>query len=306
MYLAVKELVPAYATITANIPNFSTNLTSFLGVVTQISALAVQQKTSKKGLASNKNTLKNTLATQTADMARKLTTYATFTNNANLLEEVKMTESGLKLLPDTAVSDFAQIIYAKVQSNLASLTNYGLTAATQTAYMALITSYTNSIGKPRAGQSDGKSVTKQLANLYRDADKYLRNIDLGVEVVRLSQVNFYNAYHAARKVIDSGNGKLSLKVLVKDADTDEALKIVTVTVVLKAGGINPDGTPNETGGTGKMIVKKTADKGGFTLKGLADGQYVVTLKKVGYVTQTHNINVTSGELTKLTVKLKKG
>jgi hypothetical protein len=54
-----------------------------------------------------------------------------------------------------------------------------------------------------------------------------------------------------------------------------------------------------------VLVKKTADKGYFTVKNLAEGIYLVTIEKVGYVTQTVEISVDSNKMAKLVVKLEK-
>ena len=300
MYLTVKEFQANYTTITNALPNYSANSTVFLATIVQINTIAEQQKTSKKGLATGKQAFRNVVVTQAADVARKLTAFAKFTNNATLLAEVALTESKLKQAADTALRDYAQLMYNRAQSNVAALATYNITAATQTAFQTAITNYNNSLGKPGAGRSEGKQVTKQLATLFKTADLALENMDLAVEVVRLNQANFYNGYQAARKMIMTGIGKQILNGLVKDADTAAPMKGVTVTIV-------PDANTAALAATGKAfkIVKKTAAKGGFRINNLANGTYQVSLKKAGYTDQLATINVTSGELTRLVVELKK-
>ena len=62
----------------------------------------------------------------TADYARKLGTYAKFTNNTTLAQEVKFTESKLRQVADTAVKDFGQLVYNRAQLIVASLATYGI------------------------------------------------------------------------------------------------------------------------------------------------------------------------------------
>ena len=300
MYLTVKEFQANYTAITNALPNYTANSTIYLATIGQINTIAEQQKTSKKGLASGKQAFRDVVVTLAADVARKLAAFAKFTNNATLAAEIDLKESKLKQAPDTGLRDYAQLVYNRAQSNVAVLVSYNITAATQTAFQAAIANYNNSLGKPGAGRSEGKQITKQLTVLYKTADAALENMDLSVEVVRLNQANFYNGYQAARKIIVTGTGKQALNGLVKDADTAAPLKGVTVTIV-------PDANTAALATNGKAlkIVKKTAAKGGFRINNLADGTYQVTLKKAGYVDPLATINVTSGELTRLVVELKK-
>lgn len=55
--------------------------------------------------------MKESLIVTTADYTRKLGVYAKFTNNATLAQEVKFTEGKLRQVADTAVKDYAQIVY---------------------------------------------------------------------------------------------------------------------------------------------------------------------------------------------------
>lgn len=300
MYLTFKDYQAPYTAITSALPNYQANSTIFLNTIPQIQAIAEQQKMSKKGITDGKNSLKENLIVMASDYARKLGAYAKFTNNATLAQEVKFTESKLRQVADTAVKDYAQIVYDRAQPIVASLATYGITAATQTALASAITAYNASIGKPGAGRSEGTQITQQLVALFKTADTALANMDAAVEIVRLSQVNFYNGYKAARKVIETGVGSLAVKALITDATTGEPLKGVTVSFSLDGSQLKAKATNNKP-----EVVKKTAEKGGFNIKSLLAGTYQVTLKKAGYADQVVSISVNDGELTELNVSLEK-
>jgi len=55
----------------------------------------------------------------------------------------------------------------------------------------------------------------------------------------------------------------------------------------------------------KVLVKKTAGKGGFNIKSMPAGSYSVTCRKSGYAEQTATIAVTDGELSVLNMHLSK-
>ncbi len=128
MYLMFKDYQADKKAITNLLPNYPANSDIFLNTVPQIQGFSEQQKISKKGITAGKNQLKETLIVMTGDYFRKLGTYAKFTNNTTLAGEIKIPESKLRQVADTAVKDFAQIAYDRAQPLLASLAAYGITA----------------------------------------------------------------------------------------------------------------------------------------------------------------------------------
>jgi hypothetical protein len=300
MYLTFKDYQAPHTSITDGLPNYLENSTIFLDTIPQIQSIWEQQKLSKKGVTDSKNQLKETLIVLTADYARKLGAYAKFTNNAKLAQQVKFSEGKLRQVADTAVKNYGQIVYDLAQPLVGSLTQYGIIDETQAALADAITAYNDSIGKPGAERSEGTQITKQLATLFKTADTALENMDAAVEIVRLTEVNFYNGYKSARKVIETGGGSLSVKGLVTDAQTGSPLKGVTVSFALDGGMAKAATTTTEP-----ELVKKTAEKGGFNVKSLTSGTYQVTLKKVGYADQVATISVNDGEMTELKISLEK-
>lgn len=300
MYLTFKDYQAPHTSITDGLPNYSENSTIFLDTIPQIQSIWEQQKLSKKGVTDSKNQLKETLIVLTADYARKLGAYAKFTNNAKLAQQVKFSEGKLRQVADTAVKNYGQIVYDLAQPLLGSLAQYGITDETQATLADAITAYNDSIGKPGAERSEGTQLTKQLATLFKTADTALENMDAAVEIIRLTQVDFYNGYKSARKVIETGAGSLSVKGLVTDAQTGLPLKGVTVSFALDGGIAKAASTTSEP-----ELVKKTAEKGGFNIKGLESGMYQVTLKKAGYANQVTTISVSDGEMTELKISLEK-
>lgn len=301
MYLTFRDFQASYTAITNPLPNYTTNSTTFVNTIPQIQAIAEQQKISKKGVTDNKNNLKETLIVMTADYARKLGVYAKFTNNDTLAQEVKFSESKLRQIADTAVKDYAQIVYDRAQTNVAALATYGITAATQTTLLNAINAYNASIGKPGVSRTESGQNTKQLEALFKTADAALANMDAAVEIVRLTQVAFYNSYKNARKVIETGIGSLAVKGLVTDAVSGEPLKGVTLSFSLEGN----NGLAKAAKAATESVVKKTAEKGGFNIKTLPSGMYSVTIKKVGYVDQVVTVAVADGDLTELNVQLSK-
>lgn len=303
MYLVFRDFQAGYTTITNALPNYSTNSTTFVNTIPQIQAISEQQKISKKGVTDNKNQLRENLIVMTADYSRKLSTYAKFSNNLTLAQEVKFSEGKLRQVADTALKDYAQIVYDRAQSIVASLSTYGITTATQTSLSTAITAYNAVIGKPGLSRLETTQITRQLESLFKTADAALANMDASVEIVRLSQPAFYNAYKKARKIVETGIGSLAVKGLVTDSISGEPVKGATLIFSI-------DGNANKSLAKAAIentesIIKKTAEKGGFNIKSIPSGIYTVTIKKVGYADRVETVAIADGELTEFNIQLSK-
>lgn len=300
MYFAVKDYLTTNTALVTSLPNFPGFFTTFLNGITHVQSCAELQMFDKSGFKTNKSQLKSTLVMLAADASHKIQAYAKFTNNQLLLSETKFTDSDLKNASDNALRDMAQCVYDRVQSNLAALAPYGISAATQTALLGAITSFVAAIPKTRIGAIDSKQGTFQLNNAFTTTDAALKNIDMVVKILALSQPVFYEGYLSARKLIVKGTNSLSLKGLVRDAATGEPIKGATLTFsfdpsVARAKGAKPV----------KDIVKKSADKGRFSIKSMPTGVYLVTVTKAGYADQVVSIAVADGDLTDLIIDLVK-
>jgi hypothetical protein len=301
MYLVVKDFLTTNAAVVNPLPNYSGFFTAFAGAIGQIQTYGEQQQFDKSGLKANKVQLINTLAMLAADTSRKMQAYARYANNQLLLSETKYTESDLKNATDNELRDMAQAIYDRAQSNLSALTAYGITAATQTALLNTINAYVLAIPKPRIGTAETKQSTLQLANAFAAADSALENIDAIVEIVRLSQPNFYNGYKSVRKLISTGRSSLAIKGVVTDLVSGEPLKNVLLSFVLDGNGT----MARIAGKNSETLIKKTADKGGFNIKSMPAGSYNITCRKTGYAEQTTTLAVTDGELSVLNLQMSK-
>lgn len=307
MFLAVKDYLTTNAAIVTPLPNYSGYFTAFQNSITQIQTYAEQQMFDKKGISVSKKQLRDTLIAIAADTSRRLTAYAKFANNQVLLSEIKFTDSDLKRGADTVLRDYAQGIYDRAQTNLTALATYGVTAATQTALQAAITAFVVSIPKPRLGITEKKQSTVQLSNYYDAADSTIYNIDTIIEIVKISQANFYNGYKTARKIIETGIGSLALKGFITDAATGEPLKGVTINFCPECVEPTQKAAANGMSAAKEEVVltKRTAEKGGFNIKSLPEGVYKVTVKKNGYKEQVVTVAVNDGEMGDLNIELSK-
>jgi hypothetical protein len=307
MYLATRDYLLINSAIMTPLPNYPGYLNAFQGYITQIQSQSEQQQLNTTGIADFKEQLRSTLITLAVDTSRKMSAFAMFTKNPILLKETRYTLSYLNRSSDSALRDAAQVIYDRAQSNLTALASYNITPETQTALLNAIGAFVTQIPKPRLGITEKKQATKQLETLFKQADAALDIIDALVEIVRLTQPNFYWGYKTARKIIEMGTGALALKGFVTDAATGEPLKGVTLNFCPECVEPTKKAASNGMSSAKEEVVltKRTADKGGFNIKSLPEGIYKVTIKKNGYQEQVVTVAVTDGEMGNLNVELLK-
>ena len=298
MQLVVRDYLAANAAITATLPNYAGFFSGVSAGITQIQAIRAQQEADKTGIAGNKTQLKANLIVLSMDVIRKMVAYATIVSNNELLGEVNYSETDLQRSADTILRDRCQVVYDRANANVAVLSAYGVTAAIVANLLTALNAYTVSIPKPRLGITDKKQATEQLVVLLKGVDDHLAKIDVLVEIVKVTQATFYNEYKNVRKIIASGGGSLSIKGKITDAESGAGLKGAKVSFA-DAGSTNS----KTSGGAAK--VKKSADKGGFNVKTLAEGSYNVTISKPGYKDAVVTVHVTNGALSVVDVALEK-
>jgi hypothetical protein len=296
MYLAVRDFLIPNEALTKDLPNFSANFTFLTEAINNIQLISEQQKVDKKGLAIHKNELRDALINLATDNSRKITAFAKFTGNTLLFNEVKLTASRFSKMTDTAIKDYAQIIYNKGEANIAALTGYGVTPETQKILLETMAAYNDSISRPRVGITERSQATKQLVVLFDKSDESLKNMDLAMEIIRLSQKNFYNGYKTVRKIVVTSSGTLALKAQVTDKTNGAPLKGVIFTFKPADESI--------AGGNGE-IVKKTAEKGKFVIKNMPAGTYQLIINKPGYIDREEKVIVEAGALTDLNVEMER-
>jgi len=298
MYRTTNLICKENSDIVNNLPELPEKLTILQSIILAIQVASAEQKLDKTWITKQKNIFQAELVSQVADTSRKLFTYARFAKNYSLMGEVNISEAEFNQFADSDLKDYAQIVYDRAQPLIASLVKYAITADTQTSLLNAINDYNAMLGDPRYGIITKSQATEKLVVLFKAGDEVIADMDAAVEIVRKSQSIFYNGYHAARKIIITGAGKLSFKMKVLDSVTGEPMKGAIASITLESNSKNV----NEK----KVVIeKKMAKMGGANIKTMASGTYIVTFRKVGYADLTVIININDGEMTVLNVNLVK-
>jgi hypothetical protein len=298
MYESVDDYVLQTLSVTKTIHMFTETHSAFHDCILQVRAKRVVQEVDKTGITARKNEMRADIIKKVLDILRKIEAFAVVGGNVQLEKEVHYNESQMKDTPDSILYDICMVIHEKAKENLEGLNSFGITEAVISDFKNNITNFGETIPKPRAGRVTNKGATSDLKEIFSKADKLLIKMDALVEVVRMTEPEFYKNYKNSRIVVETGKGYLALKASAVESGTKEPVKGVQFHFE------NTDPVLKAAGGNG-TIVKKTHKKGKFYIKSIEKGVWNVIVTKVGYKKQVLTVNVPDGEMAELVVEMEK-
>lgn len=297
MYLSVRNLKNIFGESIKKISKYESASDQLQKDIDQIQQVSEQQGINKKGITVDKNKLKTNLVTLTLKYSGKISIFAIAENNETLLHEVRLNESDLNKIAGVILRDKARIIYDRVQANLENLKEQGINEETQKKFLDSINAFNNALSTPRTSIAERRLATQKLAGLFKSADDTLEIMDLASQSAKDEQPDFYNAYKAARKLVDLGTGRLTLRAIATDEISGEPLKKVLFT-------FRHNGIMQVKNGNGE-ITKETSDKGILQIKKLEPGTYILSVRKNGYRDKQMEINIPGNERVDLRISMER-
>jgi hypothetical protein len=291
MSLSSESFLSDNTAITDSLPMCNDYLTVIKTTHAQIEIVKVQQEAEKGKQNTIKTGYRSDSTEQTMDVVRKLTAYATNTNNTTLLALIDYTESDLNKSPDSKFTNICQLVHDNANTYLSDLSSYMVTAEQLATMQTSITNFKGSVTKGRVDESGSEQTTQQLKTLFETLKAYWDKIDKLIEIVHTTQPDFYNKYQIVRKIVKTTKSSVMLKIQANDAQTGLGLANVTLTIVSTV--------------TSQSIIKRTSDGGGSQVKDIDEGKYTITAVKPGFKTVSTNANVVSGELASVTINMEK-
>ncbi|MBI1287007.1 MAG: hypothetical protein GC178_05450 [Flavobacteriales bacterium] len=286
-YTANQVTIDAVPILALNFPKLATN-------IAVINSNLAGQSANIKGVAQTKTNLRTNLNELTFNILGIARAWAVAEGNATLAEEFKVTESGLEKIKDDTVAAYCTHRYILVNDNLASMADYGITAATMTTWQDAITDYESAVATPREAVNTRSTHTSNLKTVFDDTMKLLKeNIDPVMLNFKTSDPDLYNGYTKARIVIDrkgpgggtdpsSTDAKLSGQI----TDANTLTPIVEVAVTLTSS----------TSGTATPPVTVLTDvNGNYVFEGITPGGFSFLAEKVGYESVSNSGTLGDGE-----------
>ncbi len=201
---------PHNAAITAGVPAFTRGLAALQGSLNVLSALGQAQGSPLTGIAMDKERLQRSLVNRTLIVAGAAGACAFEATNHTQAQQFKVSETGLLRLRNTILDDTAQNIHdhaaAMLAADPAKAAEYNLTALSLADLQSAITAYGSTLGTPRAAIATRVATTEAIIAEVTRARLNLKNVlDRLIVPFETTHPAFTAAYHAARKIVDSGN-----------------------------------------------------------------------------------------------------
>lgn len=290
MYLALRIFLKTNTTLITTLPNVNEFLTDLDKAIILIQTNSENQLFKSSGIADDKKQNRDKLEIMILDNAGRLAAYAKYAKNNLLIAESRFSMSSLKNNTDLELVEISNGIYNRIETKITELSTYGLTAATQTLFKTSTDVFNTAIPAVRQTQVSQKENTLQINKGISEADVAIDNLDTLVEMLRFSNPVFYTDYKATRMIIDAPSIALAVKGMLVDVDGN-AVKGVDITFM--------DKNNNHV----VVLKKKTAEKGGFTVKSIPEGEYGLMIGKTGYISQTMDIVVNNTETTVINIEI---
>lgn len=287
MYHAVINQGNANAAIIASVGALDDVFTTFKAKVSSIDTTAQLEAQVISGIATDKKTLKETLAQQTTGIAAAIYAYAVKTNNNTLKERANVNRSGLLRLKDDELAPACRNIHDDANANIAQLGDYGITAPMLVSFNTLIDQYVAKVPSPRNAASLRKTYATNLKTLFKDCDSILKNqMDKLAVQTKAAFPDFYTTYKNNRIIIDAATSSTQVEGIVINSADDSSINAVAVTV------------------EGQTYKAKTDPSGNYILKIAVPGTYNIKFAKAGFQDKTINdVAVKLGQSTTLNVTL---
>ena len=231
----------------------------------------------------------------------KIASFAFDTHNVELQSKVSISLSELKKLPDNLFISRCETILGCGQQYLPELPLYLVTEPTLAEGIDLLDAFEFEIKKQGQRKIDRSSVTQQLNKQIKTTNKLFEPFDAQVETQRLSDPVWYNLWWDARSLPQTPKARISVKLKVYDAETNQPLP----GTILTYSKIETNGKALTSGPDLSKTVKVKSAGGGLDLKSLTTGAYLFTVSYAGRADMQTTVYVNEGVLTRVEFPLSK-
>jgi hypothetical protein len=289
MYRAVEMHCDENQSIISIIPAFQNAFDNFKTKIAAVINTTQQQNVVIKGKSIDKKSVKENLSELAADIAGIIYAYAATISNNTLKQEMKVSQTALLREKDDILAPRTQNIHDAGIANLEVLKDFGITAAKLAALQTAINAYAAETPKPRTALVNRKTITKNLAALFKDADTILTDqMDKLAVAFKTENPDFLSTYENARLVVEPASTTTQLKGTITDPD---GAPIPNATVTIP-----------ELGKT-----RKTTVNGKYNFKPLPIGKYTVTVTAENFEdSQAADVDVKLGAVNNLNVEMNGG
>ncbi|MEP6820867.1 MAG: hypothetical protein ABI946_00795 [Chthoniobacterales bacterium] len=205
MYRTVQTVLKNNTAEVATIVALDLQVTNLNSSIALIDSLAQAQASETSGVTIDKANVSDEMVDMTMRVAGALKAFASVGNDETLLKKASLTKSDLVKARDEMRPTMAQEIHDLANTNIAALSDYGITAATLTALQTRIDAYKLVAAGPQVAKAEKSTATDLLDQEFARADTILNErIDGLIKQLQGSGTTLYDDYTNARKIINTG------------------------------------------------------------------------------------------------------
>ncbi|MBS3772385.1 MAG: hypothetical protein KGY69_19195 [Bacteroidales bacterium] len=205
MYLGVQNKCNDNKDIWSNMPGFVDTFGRFENLVSKINKQQEIQKGKTTGVTKSKQREEDEMIQATVKTASAVHAFASIIGDDELMSKVNYSPSYLMRLRDTDLRAVCQTIHDAAQSVIDHLADYGKTPEDLDKLQQEIDDFSEMIAEPRSAIGTRATATRQLEELFSEADTLLRDqLDMLMVNYKSSHPRFYNMYTSARMIVDMG------------------------------------------------------------------------------------------------------
>lgn len=206
-YRVVLSVLDENQTAVATLPALSSAVTNFKTLVSDISVRDTEYTTSISGKTRAKNLVEDELIDILIPLAESLNAYASRNKIEDLKAKSKVSRTKLKGMRDTDMISKVRLIHGLLDSNIAVLSDFGITSVKVTDLLNKIIEYEAALGVKETSFATKSATRQTLSQLFDQADLVLKTeIDALMENFKAGNKMFYDQYRSARVIKDLGLG----------------------------------------------------------------------------------------------------
>lgn len=206
MYVATRAALHKHQTVWTALTGFAEavdDIDTQLGVITSLA----QVQASPNGGAALKNAALDSLIGAAYQIAAATRAYAVVNKEAGLAAELDYSASDLSKGRPQEVVARCRNVWATATDNQTVSAAFGVTPAKLTNLKKKIDEFEMAHPKPREGRTLTRAATRALPDAFANVDEILNDcLDGLMAQFQESQVEFYNEYFVARRIVNTPAG----------------------------------------------------------------------------------------------------
>ena len=238
MYAATYKVLKDNSALWVKIPALAIAERELDSGIKAINEIGRRQGRDLTGVTIDKKLLKTALVDAVYETASSLVAYAKKAKNNELKNEAGLSRTEINKKRDNPLLEFVSDIILLAKGNLKELEGYNINAAALENLQKLSDSYAAKAPATRVVKNNKTAETKALKELFDKADAMLLDeMDKLMVTFKKSQPMFFDAYTAARSIIDLGKSSQYVDFIIKPHTTITIERFVNLSTFSNTGTV---------------------------------------------------------------------